>query len=46
MGRTGRAGRKGKAITYFTDDDVEYLRNIANLMKKSVRLIFSFIIVF
>lgn len=35
MGRTGRAGRKGKALTFFTDDDVEFLRNIANLMKKS-----------
>jgi ATP-dependent RNA helicase DDX52/ROK1 len=35
VGRTGRAGRKGKAITFFTDDDVDYLRNIANLMKKS-----------
>ena len=36
VGRTGRAGRKGKAITLFTDDDVEFLRSIANLMKKSV----------
>ena len=35
VGRTGRAGRKGKAITFFTDEDVEFLRNIANLMKKS-----------
>ena len=38
VGRTGRAGRKGKAITFFTDDDVEFLRNIANLMKKSVSI--------
>ena len=36
VGRTGRAGRKGKAITLFTDDDVEFLHSIANLMKKSV----------
>lgn len=35
MGRTGRAGRKGVATTFFTDDDVEFLRNIANLMVKS-----------
>lgn len=35
IGRTGRAGKKGKAITLYTDDDVEFLRNIANLMKKS-----------
>ena len=35
IGRTGRAGKSGKAITYFTDDDSEFLRNIANLMKKS-----------
>jgi ATP-dependent RNA helicase DDX52/ROK1 len=35
VGRTGRAGRKGQAITFFTDDDVEFLRTIGNLMKKS-----------
>ncbi|CDW91012.1 probable atp-dependent rna helicase ddx52-like [Stylonychia lemnae] len=35
IGRTGRAGKAGKAITYFTDDDSEFLRNIANLLKKS-----------
>lgn len=35
IGRTGRAGKSGRAITYFTDDDVEYLRNLANLLKKS-----------
>lgn len=35
VGRTGRAGRAGKAITYFTDDDVPYVKLIANLMKKS-----------
>ena len=35
VGRTGRAGNKGTAITLFTNDDVEYLRSIANLMKKS-----------
>eukprot|EP00347_Sterkiella_histriomuscorum_P001339 403372410 len=35
IGRTGRAGKAGKAITYFTDDDAEFLRNLANLLKKS-----------
>ena len=35
VGRTGRAGNKGTAITLFTNDDIEYLRSIANLMKKS-----------
>ena len=38
IGRTGRAGKTGKAITFFTDEDAEFLRNIANLMKKSVYL--------
>ena len=35
VGRTGRAGREGKAITYYTDEDVPYVKLIANLMKKS-----------
>lgn len=35
VGRTGRAGRTGTATTYFTDDDVPYVKLIANLMKKS-----------
>mmetsp|Transcript_20093 Transcript_20093/g.19061 ORF Transcript_20093/g.19061 Transcript_20093/m.19061 type:complete len:122 (-) Transcript_20093:185-550(-) len=35
IGRTGRAGSKGKAITFVTEQDREFLRNIANLMKKS-----------
>lgn len=39
IGRTGRAGKSGKAITYFTDDDAEFLRNLANLLKKSVSII-------
>ena len=26
LGRTGRAGREGTAITYFTDDDGPYLK--------------------
>ena len=35
VGRTGRAGRKGVATTFYTEEDVEFLRNIANLMVKS-----------
>ena len=35
IGRTGRAGRSGKAVTFFTEADVEYLRAIANVMKAS-----------
>jgi ATP-dependent RNA helicase DDX52/ROK1 len=42
IGRTGRAGKKGQAVTFFTDDDAEFLRNIANLMKKSVSFEFIF----
>lgn len=32
---TGRAGRKGKAITYFTQDDKPRLRSIANILRNS-----------
>lgn len=35
VGRTGRAGRRGRAITFFTDADVEFLRPIANVIKAS-----------
>ena len=35
VGRTGRAGRAGKAWTYFTDEDVPYIKTIATLIKKS-----------
>lgn len=35
IGRTGRGGRAGKAITLFSDDDKDYVRTIANVMKKS-----------
>ncbi|KAL4138695.1 hypothetical protein PRIC2_002199 [Phytophthora ramorum] len=35
IGRTGRNGRKGKAVTFFTEDDMIYLRTIANVMKIS-----------
>jgi ATP-dependent RNA helicase DDX52/ROK1 len=33
IGRTGRARRRGKAITFFTIDDIEYLRSIANIVR-------------
>ncbi|CAG4982634.1 unnamed protein product [Colias eurytheme] len=35
VGRAGRAGQKGKAITFFTQDDVVNLRSIASVMKQS-----------
>lgn len=35
IGRTGRGGRAGLAVTFFTEDDMMYLRAIANVMKLS-----------
>lgn len=35
IGRTGRAGSKGKAITFFTRDDAPYLKSIVNVMRLS-----------
>ena len=35
IGRTGRAGRPGEAITFFTESDMTMLRSIANVMKLS-----------
>merc|ERR1712150_190872 len=35
IGRTGRAGRKGKAVTLFTEDDAVYLKSIANVMREA-----------
>lgn len=35
LGRTGRAGRSGEAITLYTESDVPFLRNIANVMAAS-----------
>lgn len=35
IGRTGRGGKEGCALTFFTDEDKPYVRTIANLIKKS-----------
>ncbi|OAD59569.1 putative ATP-dependent RNA helicase DDX52 [Eufriesea mexicana] len=35
IGRTGRAGHEGKAITFFTEQDTTNLRSIATVMKES-----------
>lgn len=33
VGRTGRAGSQGNAVTFFTEDDVDRLRGVANVIK-------------
>ncbi|XP_053703809.1 probable ATP-dependent RNA helicase DDX52 [Synchiropus splendidus] len=35
IGRTGRAGHRGKAITFFTESDKPLLRSIANVIKQA-----------
>ncbi|XP_071690589.1 DEAD-box ATP-dependent RNA helicase 57 [Rutidosis leptorrhynchoides] len=35
IGRSGRAGRSGEAVTFYTEADTRYLKNIANVMKSS-----------
>ena len=35
IGRCGRGGRKGEAVTYFTESDFGALRGVANIMKVS-----------
>ncbi|KAL0691471.1 hypothetical protein Bca4012_091150 [Brassica carinata] len=35
IGRSGRAGRSGEAMTFYTEEDVPFLRNIANTMTSS-----------
>jgi len=34
-GRTGRVGRKGWAITFWTEIDTPFIRNISNIIKDS-----------
>ncbi|GCC24620.1 hypothetical protein chiPu_0003022 [Chiloscyllium punctatum] len=35
IGRTGRAGHRGKSVTFFTEDDKPLLRSIANVIKQA-----------
>lgn len=35
IGRSGRAGKIGHAITYFTDDDLPYLKKIVNIIRET-----------
>lgn len=35
VGRTGRAGAKGKAITFFTNEDKPILRKLADMLRQS-----------
>ncbi|CAB3407805.1 unnamed protein product [Caenorhabditis bovis] len=35
VGRTGRAGNIGHAVTYFTDNDIQYIKSIATVIKQS-----------
>ncbi|KAI0468470.1 ATP-dependent RNA helicase ROK1 [Xylaria cf. heliscus] len=35
VGRTGRAGEQGLACTFYTNDDVAYLKSIANVISQS-----------
>ena len=35
IGRTGRAERKGKAVTLFTDEDKPIVKSLANLLAAS-----------
>lgn len=35
VGRTGRMGKRGTALTYYSDADLPHLRNIVNVLKAS-----------
>ena len=35
IGRTGRGGKQGEAVTFFTDKDKTLLRNVATIVQKS-----------
>ncbi|ORY14150.1 ATP-dependent RNA helicase-like protein rok1 [Clohesyomyces aquaticus] len=39
VGRTGRAGRKGGvAVTFYTQEDIPYVKNVANVIQASEKL--------
>ncbi|CAD6198892.1 unnamed protein product [Caenorhabditis auriculariae] len=35
IGRTGRAGKVGRAVTYFSEDDLKYIRPIATVIRQA-----------
>jgi ATP-dependent RNA helicase DDX52/ROK1 len=35
VGRTGRAGNVGRAVTFFTDTDLPHVKTIANVIKEA-----------
>lgn len=35
IGRSGRAGNMGRAITFFSDEDLPFLRSIANIIREA-----------
>ncbi|NXI36989.1 DDX52 helicase, partial [Galbula dea] len=35
IGRTGRAGHRGRAVTFFTEDDKPLLRSIASVIQRA-----------
>lgn len=35
IGRTGRAGNRGRAVTFFTEDDKPLLRSVANVIQQA-----------
>jgi hypothetical protein len=39
LGRTGRAGRTGKAVTFFTEDDVVNLRRYVSMILRLIQTI-------
>lgn len=44
IGRTGRAGRRGRAITFFTEQDVERIRPVVRVMQASGYVIPDFVL--
>lgn len=39
IGRTGRAGEEGVALSFCTNDEMDYLRNISKLTKKNIEVV-------